>query len=211
MSLQGEESLNVALSKQGDGVKGLGVGDVDAGVEGRLEVFQVLVLDELHPLLLKRIWLHLCGPRSLHTTLDAHRHRDRVSDLDAVVAEGVVVLELLVVVDQALLVLRDALLVHDDCLDHVDGRVADDDDCDVLACGGLHEDLHLVVGIAHALALADALAVHALALADALVAHALALADELSGIFTMLVKAPCCDLVNNNSNINNNYSNMFKH
>ena len=65
--------------------------------------------------------------------------------LDVVVREGVVILQLLVVEAQALVDLGDVLLVADDCLDHVDGRVADADDCDDLALGGLHEDLHLVL------------------------------------------------------------------
>ena len=63
--------------------------------------------------------------------------------LDGVVLEGVAVLELLACEDQALLVWWDAFLVLDLGLDVLDPVCWLDLEGDVLACEGLHEDLHL--------------------------------------------------------------------
>ena len=129
------------------GAKGLDVGDVDACVEGRLEVVQVLVLDELQPLLLKRIWLHLCGSWSLSSTSKSKHQLQHVLLLGVVVAEGVATLELQVVEEKALMLRRDAFHIHDDGLDVLDREGGLDIQGDRLALGCLHEDLHVVVGV----------------------------------------------------------------
>ena len=100
---------------------------------------------------------------------------------DVVVAEGAAVLELQVVEAQSLLVLRDALKMLDEGLDSGDRVRSLDIQCDDLALGGLHEDLHVGVALGVALVVVVGVALVVIwRVVVALVAHVLALVGVLA-------------------------------
>ena len=90
--------------------------------------------------------LGLLSLSSLTTSAKAKHEVQHGLLLDVVVAGGVAILQLHVHEEKALLVLRGALLVLDDGLHGGDGVRGLDIQGDRLALGGLHEDLHHVVG-----------------------------------------------------------------